>query len=94
MLIDLLLYKPKWLVATTSVAPPCLKFHEDSDLEPEPMDPALVEDMTKVEHALRTPISIPWKSRFTMGPAVNVQFDGGSQGGEGSGGFVIYDTDG
>ena len=70
MLIDLLLYKPKWLVAATSVAPPNLKFHEDS--EPKPMDPTLVEDMTKVERALCIPISIPWKSRFVKGPAVSV----------------------
>ena len=36
MLIDLLLYKPKWLVASPSVAPAKLQFHEeirDSPLE-------------------------------------------------------------
>ena len=77
MLIDLLLYKPKWLVAAASVAPSCLKFHEelgDAVTDPvlEEITPDLVEDMTLAERALRTPISIPWKSRFVKGPAVHV----------------------
>ena len=73
MLINLLLYKPKWLVAPTMVMPASLRFHEDMPCnDPEAVDPALVEEMASTERALRTPISIPWKSRFTKGPAVHL----------------------
>ena len=77
MLIDLLLYKPKWLVAAPSVAASCLKFHEElgtmaTDTALEEIAPDLIEDMTTAERALRAPISIPWKSRFVKGPAVHV----------------------
>ena len=34
---------------------------------------------------------LPSKARFKKGPAVHLQFDGGSQGGVGTGGFVILD---
>ena len=50
MLINLLLYKPKWLIAPATVAPASLKFHEDMPCnEPEVVDPALMEEMVSAE---------------------------------------------
>ena len=53
-----------------------------------------MEDMTTAERALRKPLSIPAKSRFLPGKFVHVQFDGGSEDGLGTGGFVIIDGEG
>ena len=47
-----------------------------------------------VQTALATPAQLPVRSRFKSGPAVHVQFDGGSTGGVGTGGFVIVDAQG
>lgn len=50
--------------------------------------------MKIAEDALRKPIHLPSKARFTKGEAIHVQFDGGSQDGHGTGGFVILDSKG
>ena len=91
-LIDLLQYKPKLLVGEKPVAPSELGMeHKESELPP---DAALLEDMTRAEQALHRPVHLPPKARFTKGPAIHVQFDGGAQDGHGTGGFVILDKDG
>ena len=53
-----------------------------------------LEDMDTTERALRKPLSIPAKSRFQLGKFAHVQFDGGSEDGVGTGGFVIIDGEG
>ena len=50
--------------------------------------------MHLTETALKTPMYLPPKARFTKGPHIHVQFDGGSQDGHGTGGFVIIDSGG
>ena len=50
-----------------------------------------LDDMGKAERALCKPIHLPPKARFTAGPHYHVQFDGGSQDGHGTGGFVVLD---
>ena len=47
-----------------------------------------------MQTALATPAQLPPRSRFKTGPAIHVQFDGGSAGGVGTGGFVIVDAEG
>ena len=47
--------------------------------------------MNTAEKALSKPIHLPPKARFSKGPALHVQFDGGAQDGHGTGGFVILD---
>ena len=63
---------------------------EDTLIEPAS---DLLEDMNAAETALRRPLHLPAKARFSKGPAVHVQFDGGAQDGHGTGGFVILDQD-
>ena len=78
MLIDLLMYKPKWEVSAgtgTSKAPTQLDMGTPS---PPQLTTEEVESMTTAERALRQHISLPAKSRFSKGPHVHVQFDGGS----------------
>lgn len=65
---------------------------EDAEVEPQTPPRHVVSDMTMAEQALRKPLHLPPKSRFTPGPAVHVQFDGGSAEGHGTGGFVILDS--
>lgn len=88
LLIDLMTYKPKLLVGETTVTPPEFGM-EDEARE----DPAPVDDMKTAEDALRKPIHLPARARFSAGPSIHVQFDGGSQDGHGTGGFVILDQD-
>jgi hypothetical protein len=84
-LIDLRRYKPKFLIDDPRRAPEELKmeahFDELEDLE----------DMKTAEAALRKPIHLPVRARFAKGPHIHIQFDGGSQDGHGTGGFVILD---
>jgi hypothetical protein len=87
MLIDLLAYNPTFLVQEKPEAPPEL------GMEAEARDPDSVEDMRTAEKALRRPIFLPPKARFSPGPHIHVQFDGGAQDGHGTGGFVILDQD-
>ena len=47
--------------------------------------------MKTAEGALRVPVHLPAKARFVPGPSYHVQFDGGSQDGHGTGGFVVLD---
>jgi len=89
MLIDLLQYRPKLLVSEDRAAPLELGMEEPLELAED-----LLEDMTTAESALRKPLHLPAKARFAKGPATHVQFDGGSQDGHGTGGFVILDKDG
>ena len=95
MLIDLMLYKPKFLVGQQTVAPAEIGMYEDGP-PPEPASPpkALLQDMATAEKALRQQLHMPPKARFTSGPALHVQFDGGAQDGIGTGGFVILDGEG
>ena len=50
--------------------------------------------MATAERALRKPLSILAKSRFVGGSFIHAQFDGGSEEGHGTGGFVILDGGG
>ncbi len=95
MCIDLMLYKPKFLVLGPRVAPSELGM----DAEPAPLEPKEVAEQAFAEKAtlltaLKEPLHLPQKARFSKGPHVHVQFDGGSQDGHGTGGFVILDDQG
>ena len=84
------------MVDARSVAPKELEFAVDEDF-PTPKEAASdwsLEDMATAERALRKPLSIPVKSRFLPGKFMHAQFDGGSEEGLGTGGFVIIDGDG
>ena len=84
------------MVDAKSVAPKELEFAVDEDF-PTPEKVAsdwTLEDMATAERALRKPLSIPAKSKFLPGKFVHAQFDGGSEEGLGTGGFVIIDGDG
>ena len=50
-----------------------------------------LEDMKTAEAALRKLIRLPVRARLAKGPHIYIQFDGGSQDGHGTGGFVILD---
>ena len=62
----------------------------------DPVNAAKEESYEKHEllTALKEPLHLPPKARFSKGPHIHVQFDGGSQEGHGTGGFVILDTEG
>ena len=84
------------MVEAKSVAPKELEFTVDEEF-PTPKKAAsdwALEDMATTERALRKPLSIPVKSRFLPGKFVHAQFDGGSEEGVGTGGFVIIDGKG
>jgi hypothetical protein len=72
-LIDLRLYKPKYVIDETTEAPAELRM----DARPEYLE-AQAEDMKTAEVALQKPIHLPARARFTPGPHIHVQFDGGS----------------
>ena len=96
LLIDLMQYKPKFLIGGKAVAPLELGMEDPPHYLPPP-DPPIedqVDAMAKAEEALRQPIHLPAKARFSKGPAIHVQFDGGAQDGHGTGGFVILDDGG
>ena len=81
------------MVDTKSVAPKELVFTVYEEF-PMPEEAALdwtLEDMATANRALRKPLSIPAKSRFLPGKFMHAQFDGGSEDGLGTGGFVIID---
>ena len=65
MLIDLSAYKPKFLIKETRVAPAALGME---DLQ-KTLD---VEDMNQAEGALRKPMMLPPKARFSAGPHIHV----------------------
>ena len=73
LLIDLLQYRPTFVVGGERRTPKELGLDDPPHLPTED-----VEAMTTAERALQTPIHIPPKARFQAGPAVHVQFDGGS----------------
>ena len=90
------MYQPAWMVEAKLLAPQELKFTVGEDF-PTPKKAAsdwTLEDMATAERALRKPLSIPVKSRFLPGKFVHAQFDGGSEEGLGTRGFVIIDGDG
>lgn len=91
MLVDLHLYRPKLVEAGVKLAPSQL--HLDGAVEWQP-DEELREAAEVVQKALATPAQLPPRARFKPGPAVHVQFDGGSAGGVGTAGFVIVDGQG
>ena len=72
MLIDLTAYKPTFLVRDKPEAAPEL------GMEAEALDPDSVDAMKTAEDALRRPIYLPPKARFSPGPHIHVQFDGGA----------------
>ncbi len=88
LLIDLMTYKPTLIVGEKTVAPAEIGMEDPAREDPTPL-----EDMKKAEGALQKPIHMPPKARFQPGPHIHVQFDGGSQNGIGTGGFVILDQD-
>lgn len=92
MLIDLQQYRPKFVVGEPPVAPPELGMVGDA-VGDSPLEELEITDMIAAERALRKPIHLPPKARFSPGPAIHIQFDGGSQDGYGTGGFVILDKD-
>ena len=49
---------------------------------------------TMTSEALATPARLPYRARFHRGPHMHVLFDGGSQGGTGTAGYVIIGCDG
>ena len=66
-------YKPKLLVGGKSVAPPELGMEDRApDLEPTEPPKEMLKDMTSAESALRKPIHLPPKARFTDGPHIHV----------------------
>ena len=85
-LIDLRRYKPKFVIDDPRRAPEELKMEACFDELDDPL-----EDMKTAEAALRKPIHLPVRARFAKGPHIHIQFDGGSQDGHGTGGFVILD---
>lgn len=86
LLIDLRLYKPKFIVDDTTEAPAELMMEASPDYIED-----LTEDLKTAEAALQKPIHLPVRARFVPGPHIHIQFDGGSQDGHGTGGFVILD---
>ena len=93
MLIDVQQYKPSWAVGGASAAPEELDFPSSNAGEWGQLDdPVDLDDMHCAESALGK-VSLPPKARFVPGKAVHVQFDGGSQEGHATGGFVILDAD-
>ena len=66
LLIDLMTYKPKFLVREKSDAPTELGMEAEA---PDPEDPS---DMKTAEDALRRPIHLPPKARFQPGPHIHV----------------------
>ena len=85
MLIDMIAYKPKLIVGEKNAAPLELGMDYPARNDPSP------EDMKTAEGALQKPIHLPPKAKFSPGPHIHVQFDGGAQDGHGTGGFVILD---
>jgi hypothetical protein len=73
LLIDLTQYRPKFIVGDRSAAPEELGMEAEAPEAPEDLD-----EMKTAEHALQKPIHLPAKARFTPGPAIHVQFDGGA----------------
>ena len=67
MLVDLTAYKPKLIVKEERTAPLELGSEDQSQ-----------EDMKTAEEALQKPIHLPPKARFSPGPHIHVQFDGGA----------------
>jgi hypothetical protein len=71
--IDLLLYRPTYVIEDPRKAPEELKMETPfEDLED------WCDDMKTAEAALRRPIHLPVRARFVKGPHIHVQFDGGS----------------
>ena len=98
MLVDLMQYRPKLLVQTDRVAPLTLGMEAPPVGPTVPEDPEgykeLFTDMWEAATALHNPLHLPPKARFQKGDAIHVQFDGGSQEGHGTGGFVILNQHG
>ena len=84
------------MVDAKLVTPKELEFAIDKEFptQEEVMQDWTMDDMATAESALRKTLSIPTKSRFLPGKFVHVQFDGGSEGGLGTGGFVIIYREG
>ena len=73
MLIDLMTYKPKFIVGEKPVAPP--EFGMENEAREDPVD---LDDMKTAEGALRKPIHLPPKARFQSRPHIHFQFDKGA----------------
>ena len=84
------------MIDAKSVAPKELEFtiEENFPTQKEATLDWTLQDMATAERALRKTLSIPAKSRFLPEKFVHVQFDGGSEGGLGTGGFVIIYREG
>ena len=84
------------MVNAKSVAPRELEFtiNKKFPTQKEAVQDWTMEDMATTERALRKPLSSPAKSRFLPGKFMHVQFDGGSEDGLGTGGFVIINGEG
>ncbi len=67
LLIDLRLYKPKFVVDDAAEAPAELMM----DARPEYLE-ALTEDMKTAEAALQKPIHLPVRARFVQGPHIHI----------------------
>ncbi len=65
MLIDILHYRPKLLVDVKTVVPPELAFHVPPKSE-------MAKDMKIAKDALKKPIHLPPKARFSKGAAIHV----------------------
>ena len=90
-LVDLRRYHPTLVVGGESAAPSELGFEEPIE-EMDEVEQA--QAMEQAKGALQEPLHLPAKSRFQRGPHVHIQFDGGSEEGRGTGGFVIIDATG
>ena len=75
MLMDLAAYRPKFIIKEPLADPAALGM-EDLQMTPD------VEDMNQAEAALRKTMMLPPKARFSAGPQIHIQFDGGAQGGQ------------
>ena len=94
MLISVQKYKPTWAIGPASAAPKELDFPSSTTGKWDELDdPVDLDNMHSAEYALGK-VSLPPKVRFVPGKVVHVQFDGGSQEGHATGGFMILDMDG
>jgi hypothetical protein len=92
LVIDIQQYRPVWVERAPTKQLPELgmvdsvgdwALVQDDDVDPD----------TPTRLALATPARQPSKARFHPGPAAHIFFDGGSQGGVGTAGFVILGSD-
>ena len=73
MLIDVMQYKPKLLVAEDRVAPKELGIEaEPVEFAPPEQPPVDLKDMAITESSLKQPIHLPPKARFIKGPHIHI----------------------